>query len=228
MLNMYDFAATWNPLCGSCRHLCSYCYVEAMKKRYPVMAEKYSGKPLLSEKAMRENLNLKKYNGKVIFVESMGDLFADNVPFDLIEEVLYHCKIYYENTYFFQSKNAPRLLSFSQMDGMMPENSIFCTTIETNRDYKLSVAPPVINRAKAMNEIKGIKHLTLEPLCDFDLLEMLYLIDLCGVSQCNIGADSKGHNLPEPSKEKILQLIDGIKKLGIIVHEKSNLNRLTQ
>jgi hypothetical protein len=42
----------------------------------------------------------------------------------------------------------------------------------------------------------------------------------------NIGADSKGTGLQEPSKEKVLALIDGIKGLGIEIRTKRNLERL--
>lgn len=42
----------------------------------------------------------------------------------------------------------------------------------------------------------------------------------------NIGTDSKNSNLVEPSKDKVLVLIDNIKKAGIEIREKHNLNRL--
>jgi hypothetical protein len=43
--------------------------------------------------------------------------------------------------------------------------------------------------------------------------------------QVNIGADSSGKKLPEPSKEKLLQLIEEIQKYTVI-HSKRNLSRL--
>jgi hypothetical protein len=42
----------------------------------------------------------------------------------------------------------------------------------------------------------------------------------------NIGADSKGHNLPEPSADKIMALIDVLNAVGINIREKHNLERL--
>lgn len=66
---------------------------------------------------------------------------------------------------------------------------------------------------------------TIEPLCDFDLNEFVEIIKKAQPVQVNIGADSKGCNLPEPSKEKILALIAELNKFTII-HKKSNLERL--
>jgi hypothetical protein len=68
-------------------------------------------------------------------------------------------------------------------------------------------------------------HVTIEPLCDFDLAEMVWLIQECKPVKINIGADSKGHKLPEPSKEKILDLIDELKKFTTI-DQKRNLSRI--
>jgi hypothetical protein len=42
----------------------------------------------------------------------------------------------------------------------------------------------------------------------------------------NIGADSKGHQLPEPPKEKILALVDLLNQEGIEIREKKNLKTL--
>jgi len=67
--------------------------------------------------------------------------------------------------------------------------------------------------------------ITIEPLHDFDFDEMVRLIKLCHPNQVNIGADSGNNNLIEPSKEKILALIDELQKFTVI-DKKRNLNRL--
>ena len=43
----------------------------------------------------------------------------------------------------------------------------------------------------------------------------------------NLGADSKHHNLPEPTAEKIHALVAKLKEYGIELREKHNLKRLT-
>lgn len=62
---------------------------------------------------------------------------------------------------------------------------------------------------------------------DFDLPEFIEMIQHCLPVQVNIGADSspKRNNLPEPPKEKILELIAEIEKFTNVV-QKKNLARL--
>jgi len=66
---------------------------------------------------------------------------------------------------------------------------------------------------------------TIEPIMDFDLIELVTIIKNIKPEWVNIGADSKGHNLPEPSKEKINALIEELKKITE-VKIKDNLKRL--
>ena len=58
-----------------------------------------------------------------------------------------------------------------------------------------------------------------------DLDELITLIRISGATKVNIGADSKYKNLPEPSKEKLLALIEELKKFTVI-DQKKNLTRL--
>ena len=77
-----------------------------------------------------------------------------------------------------------------------------------------------------MNRIIAFeKQVTIEPIMDFDLDEMVSMIKFCGPLKVNIGADSKNNHLPEPSKEKLLALINELQKFTII-DRKSNLERL--
>jgi DNA repair photolyase len=224
--NMYDFAATWSPLGGECLHQCTYCYVEAQKAN-PFMGKnikaKYSGEPRLSIPAMKENLNNEKYDNKVIFVESMGDLFAENVPEHMIKAVLEKCANYPNRQFFFQTKNPKRIRR------ILPPNSIVCVTIETNRHYPdvMKNAPKPIDRYYECLFVRQPLQITIEPIMDFDLDLLTEMIKAISPIQCNLGADSKKHNLPEPPKEKILSLIAELEKFTT-VHIKPNLNRLIQ
>ena len=88
-------------------------------------------------------------------------------------------------------------------------------------------SPYPINRANAMKAISllGLKtYVTIEPIMDFDLDEMVKLIRKCEPVQVNIGSDSKGNNLPEPSKKKIEDLIDLLNFTKVKL--KDNLRRL--
>ena len=220
--NMYDFVKgkTWNPLGGECPHKCIYCYVENLK-RFPVIQEKYSGKIRLDEKAMTKNLGKNNF----WFVCSMNDLFADNVPIEYIVEILNICNLYPKNKYLFQTKNPKRFIEF---ENYFPKNSIFCITVETEYYHNIgNKAPSPLQRCVDFSFLKlnRPKMITIEPIYDFSLSMFLHIIKMANVTQVNIGADSKGNNLPEPSKEKVLQLIDELKKFTK-VYIKDNLRRI--
>ena len=111
-----------------------------------------------------------------------------------------------------------------------PKNSVIGTTIETNRDYSLSEAPNRKQRAIWLNELgKSFETMvTIEPIFDFDLEEFVALIKEAKPTWVNIGADSnnkKDYKYPEPSQDKVIKLIEELKKFTE-VRKKHNLNRL--
>jgi hypothetical protein len=61
---------------------------------------------------------------------------------------------------------------------------------------------------------------------DFDVDIMAEWIDMIKPKFLNLGADSKKHNLPEPTVEKIHALVAKLKEYGIELREKHNLARL--
>jgi DNA repair photolyase len=218
--NMYEWVSgTKNPLAGKCLHGCTYCSTNSLM-RYPGCYAKYSGPIRLDYNLLNQNLG----KDKTWFIVGQNDLFAEGVPESFIIEVFNWCKKY-DNTYLFQTKNPDRYIPLIKE---FPEKSILCTTIETNRIFyrEMGNTPLPITRAFAMNHISEFpKQVTIEPVFDFDLEEMIELIKWCNPKSVNIGADSKGHHLPEPSKEKLLVLIDELKKFTII-ERKTNLNRI--
>lgn len=210
---MYGFITdTWNPLIGKCPHNCPYCSTN--KFYYPELVKRYSGKPRLDEKALKDNLG----KGNFIFVCAQNDLLAEEIPKEFIEKVLSHVNKF-ENNYFFQTKNPRRFHEFD-----FPYNSIFCTTIETNRLYKCMVNAPRPQERAYYMPIGG--HITIEPIIDFDIQGLARLIKLSSPSQVNIGANSYAKiKLPEPPKEKITELIFELSQFTK-VHIKDNLKRL--
>lgn len=217
--NMYPGFKTWNPLAGECPHKCKYCSTHSLM-RYPVIKAKYSGELRLDEKAWSKNLG----KGNTWFVCAQNDLFAELVKHLHIILIINYCKHFPENIYFFQSKNPARMIDYKYS---FPKGSILCTTIESNRDNLSCNAPGMEDRAYAMKHLKGFfkTAITIEPIVDFDLKELVELIKFARPDKVNIGADSKHNHLPEPSKEKILALIDELKKFTTI-DQKRNLNRL--
>ena len=220
--NMYPWVThTHTHLGGECPHRCSYCAIQAMAKRFPAMKDKYSG-PL---RLIEDEFKVKYGTGKTIFIENCNDLFAEEVPGDLVLRILTHCSLWPENTYVFQTKNPGR---YSKFIDFLPANRILGCTIETNRDMStISQAPHPEKRASAMLLLgRERKFVTIEPVLDFDVDILSKWIAGTSPDFVNIGADSKGHGLPEPPMWKVEALIKSLKESGIEIREKHNLERL--
>jgi hypothetical protein len=205
--NMYEFTThTWNTIKGECPHDCGYCYMKRWGKLNPIRFD---------EKELKADLG----SGNFIFVGSSCDMWAENVPKEWIYKTLDHCEMF-DNTYFFQSKNPKRFGKIFDMSNMKVK---WCTTVESNRWYKQMGDSPLPS-----DRIKWIpfnSYITIEPIMDFDLKDFVALLKVVKPKQVNIGADSGRNGLPEPPKEKVLELIDELKKFTT-VHNKANLKRI--
>jgi DNA repair photolyase len=218
--NMYDWVThTHSHLAGKCPHECSYCYVQAMAKHYPQMRTRYSG----DIRMVKEELKVPYGKDKIIFVEHMNDMFAEHVPDGFIFDILQHCREWPGNVYVFQTKNPLRTRDFK---AMFPKDRIIGTTIETNREIPGSKAPIPYKRFEAMVSIEGDKFVTIEPIMDFDVDVLAAWMKTIKPTFINIGADSKKSDLPEPSAEKILELVKRIQDARIEIRKKINLERL--
>lgn len=223
--NMYGWVVTWNPLAGRCYHECDYCYV---RKGRMLSLKKYQGEPYLDLKEMTINLyKCKKLKHPfTVFVCSCNDLFAKQVPNYIIEQVLWRCNEFPDNTYLFQSKNPWRFVDFYFR---FPKNTILGTTLESNRQYNISKAPPVDERARAMASLSKSKDfktmVSIEPILDFDAKLFFDLLRDIHPTFVSIGADSKGSGNPEPIKDKVELLIAWL-EAKTQVKVKKNLNRI--
>lgn len=222
--NMYEFVThTWNPVRGKCEHDCDYCYMRGR----PV------GKTRVDDKALKDSLGKDNY----IFVGSSTDMFAKNIPDLWIEKSLARCRKY-DNHYLFQTKNPGRFYDFiypgntTQLTSrpiysLFPKKTMFGTTVETNRTYNVSKAPNPLDRMMSLMRIprRFGKMITIEPIMDFDIDSLATLIEMVHPDWVNIGADSKGHHLPEPSFQKLQGLIICLEEFTV-VKQKKNLDRL--
>ena len=209
--NMYDWVThTWNTVKGECPHGCTYCYMKRWGKQKHVRFDK---------KELKTDLG----SGNFIFVGSSCDMWAKEIPIDWITKTLEHCKKY-DNRYLFQSKN-PNRMAWHLVDNL---NAVICTTIETNRWYPeiMMDSPKVEWRAEALYGASMFdRYVTIEPIMDFDLDELVKLIRMCNPIQVNIGADSGNNGLPEPSASQVLDLIVALGEFTTVA-KKRNLKRL--
>ena len=216
--NMFSFADfTWNPIKGRCKHNCVYCFMH----RYWKMMK--NDKLRLDEKEFKElDRDMIKYgdSGHFIFVGSSTDMWLGKTEW--ISKILVHIAKYSKNTYLFQTK-----FPFGFYDWTFYDNQILGITLETNRRHAMiSTATEPVQRVKDFMEIEHArKMVTIEPIMDFDIIYFIRTIKDINPEWVNIGADSGGNNLPEPPKEKVLQLINELEKFTV-VKQKQNLKRL--
>jgi hypothetical protein len=196
---------TWNPVSGRCPFACRYCYMRAF---WPRM-----GDPHLR----RQCLEGRMPPGATIFVGSSIDMWAPNIPDTWIMAMLAYCRRFPETVFYFESKNPARFAEF--MD-QFPESRVLGTTIETNRPYAGTAAPDPDGRALPFVDVVSV-----EPVMEFDLDEMVSLMRRVGPRWIALGADSKGHGLPEPTAEELRGLVDELEKFTE-VRPKKNLGRL--
>lgn len=209
---MYAFVShTWNTVKGRCPHDCAYCYMK-----------KWGDQPELhfDEKELKTDLGEDNF----IFVGSSCDMWCDSIPGNWIDETIGHCK-QFQNDYLIQSKNPVR---FNKYKSAFPAGTILGTTIETNRIYpEMGKTIRPIDRALSLSLTDRKTMLTIEPIMDFDLDEMINIVtNICNLQWVNIGANTNRKvKLHEPDSEKIKKLID---ELGHYteVKIKDNLKRL--
>lgn len=223
--NMFDFVThTHTHLKGMCPHQCTYCSIQAMQRRFG-SSMPYSGPIRFDEAKLLDSYGC----GRTIFIENCNDMFANGIPGWMQLKILDHCEEYPENRYVFSTKNPTGLFCIN-WDEYSFEPIIGCT-IETNRGGEWSYAPPPRARAFAMGRFKSaFPHIetfvTIEPIMMFDLVEFVDVICEARPDFVNIGADSKKSGLPEPSWKQVNVFAAELKRNGIDVRKKHNIERL--
>lgn len=223
---MYEFIShTWNTVKGECPHGCRYCYMKRWGKQNLVRFDK-------------TELQTDLGRGNKIFVGSSCDLFAEGIPEEWITKTLRHALVH-DNLYLFQSKNPKRIYDFIRR-GYLPLNGmeIIGTTLETNYSgngfvgdigWAMGDAPRPQERADWLEKIAGLGYttmVTIEPIMDFDLSELIRQVNQCKPFQVNIGANTGRLFIPEPGPEKIRLLLAELGNHVEVVHKKKNLDRL--
>lgn len=157
---------TWNPTTG-CDKIsagCKYCYAEIMSKRLQAMGvEKY--KDNFEVRTHEDALNIPYgwKNSKVVFVNSMSDLFHKDVPLDFIQKVFTVMNNNPQHVFQVLTKRAERLFELHTKlkwthniwMGVSVENDKVMKRIdllrETNAKVKFLSLEPLIGPLKKLN-----------------------------------------------------------------------------
>ncbi len=171
--------ATWNPVTG-CTKIsegCRYCYAEKLALRLKAMKNpRYvNGFDItLHYDILGEPLKWNK--SKMIFVNSMSDLFHENVPLSFIENVFEVIRIADHHNYQILTKRSERLLEIAPFL-KWPDNLWMGVTVESEElSYRISHLKQIPAK---------IKFISFEPL-----LNNIGTFDLNGIDWVIVGGES--------------------------------------
>lgn len=176
---------TWNPStgCSKISQGCKFCYAEIMSRRLQAMGiEKYKDnfKVRTHDDALGAPYTWKK--PKIVFVNSMSDLFHEEIPLSFIQKVFKVMRDNPQHVFQVLTKRAERLLELSPKL-KWSHNIWMGVSVE---DYKVR---PRIDSLRKTNA--KVKFLSLEPL-----IGPLPNIDLDNIDWVIVGGES-GHK-PRP------------------------------
>jgi protein gp37 len=173
---------TWNPTTG-CTKIspgCKHCYAETMAHRLHAMgASGYEQCFVLSLHPERLSQPLKRKKPTTYFVNSMSDLFHEDIPDNFLDQVMDVIRQTPQHTYQILTKRADRLPRYFHKRAC-PRNIWLGVSVE-DRHYGL----PRIDYLRQVDA--HIRFLSIEPL-----LEDLGSIDLEGIHWVIVGGES-GH-----------------------------------
>jgi len=176
---------TWNPTtgCSKVSQGCKFCYAEIMSKRLQAMGvEKYKDnfKVRTHPEALKVPYTWKK--SKVVFVNSMSDLFHEEVPLEFIQDVFRVMRDNPQHVFQVLTKRAERLIEISP-HLKWSHNIWMGVSVEDQK---------VEHRINLLRETEArVKFLSLEPL-----IGPLPNLDLKNIDWVIVGGES-GHN-PRP------------------------------
>lgn len=171
--------ATWNPVtgCNKVSQGCKHCYAERMAKRLQAMGNsRYANgfNVTLHYDLIEAPYSWKK--PRKVFVNSMSDLFHEDVPFKFIEKVFATMANTPQHTYQILTKRTKRLSKLAER--LIWTNNIWIGTSVENED--------VLERIANLRKVPAkIRFLSCEPL-----IGPLENINLDGIHWVIVGGES--------------------------------------
>lgn len=194
---------TWNPVtgCSKVSAGCANCYAETMARRLQAMgAQGYDNGFDLTLLPERLKQPLCKKKPTRFFVNSMSDLFHEDVPDEFLDDVFAVMRQAPQHTYQILTKRAYRLPQYFGSK-TLPANIWLGVTVE---DRESGI--PRIDHLRKVNA--AIRFLSVEPL-----LQDLGKIDLTGIHWVIVGGES-GPNARPMHQGWVLSIKEQCEKYG--------------
>ncbi|RLD74005.1 MAG: hypothetical protein DRI87_02320, partial [Bacteroidetes bacterium] len=186
---------TWNPSAG-CTKIsagCKNCYAETMAVRLQAMGVGgYENGFKFSTVPQRLNDPLKRKKPTVYFVNSMSDIFHEDMPEDYLNKIFEVIRQTPHHTYQILTKRADRMFRYLS-NKEIPENIWLGVTVENKKE-----GVPRIDKLRKLKA--SVLFLSIEPL-----LEDLGQINLEYIDWVIVGGES-GHKARPMEKEWVLNI----------------------
>ena len=175
--------ATWNPVTG-CTKIgpgCDHCYAERFAERFRgVPGHPYEPGFDLTLRPARLDQPARWHRPRMIFVNSMSDLFHKKVPFTYVDQVFESMESADQHTYQVLTKRSSRLRSYINSryaERQLPDHIWLGISIEDHQR---------LSRLEHLRQTRApIRFLSLEPL-----LGPLGRLDLDGIHWVIVGGES--------------------------------------
>jgi len=171
---------TWNPTTGCTKVSpgCQHCYAGTMARRLKAMGVKgYEKGFKLTLQPHRLHEPLRRGKPTIYFVNSMSDLFHEEIQDTYIQQVFDVMKNAYQHTFQVLTKRVDRMVTYCK-SYEVPQNVWLGVTVE-NKGHGLS-------RITKLRKTKArIRFLSMEPL-----IEDLGKLDLTGIQWAIVGGES--------------------------------------
>ena len=153
--------ATWNPVTG-CTKIspgCAHCYAEGITLRFKRGGPYLPGKATIKLHYDRLDAPAKWRTPRRIFVNSMSDIFHEEVPFDFVEEIFLRMGEYDQHIYQILTKRPERMLQFFQRSKNYNWPDHVWAGVSVENQYWADRRIPLLTRIPAK-----IRFLSVEPL----------------------------------------------------------------
>jgi protein gp37 len=184
--------STWNPVSGCTKVSpgCDHCYAERFAERWRGVPGNYFRNGFDLE--LRPNMldrPAQWRSPRLVFVNSMSDLFHRDVPDEYIDQVFEQMELVHRHTYQLLTKRPERMRRYvaRRYADAAPDNIWFGVSVESN-DYSW--------RVDMLREVRGsVRFLSVEPM-----LAPVDRVSLEGISWVIVGGESgPGRRAVDPS-----------------------------
>ena len=153
--------AAWNPVTGCTKVSpgCAHCYAEAITLRFKRGGPFLPGKTTIRLHPERLDDPAKWRSPRRVFVNSMSDLFHEEVPFEFVGQVFDRMETYDKHTYQILTKRPERMLEYAKWAGGAIWPSHIWAGVSVENKYWTKRRIPVLEQIPAQ-----VRFLSVEPL----------------------------------------------------------------